>query len=126
MLNLFTEFYIKEPKLDNLNPSDPNWIGAWWLGFLLIFVLSFSIASLISLFPAKVNTKSCQESSENAKEKSKSKSEEEDDVLSPTNKLELGSLKDLPKTLYSLITNFTFMGITMGATCDGFLLAGEF
>ena len=58
MLNIFTEFYINDPRMDHLVPTSPDWIGAWWLGFLLIFVLSFSIASLISFFPAKINKKS--------------------------------------------------------------------
>ena len=43
LLNIFTEFYIKEvPEIDqSLTPSSPEWIGAWWLGFILIFILRY-------------------------------------------------------------------------------------
>ena len=51
---------------------------------------------------------------------------ENENVLSPNAKLDYGSLQDLPKTLYGLVKNFPFMGITLGATMDGFLLSGKF
>ena len=49
---------------------------------------------------------------------------ENENVLSPSSKLNYGRLQDLPKTLYGLLKNLPFMGITLGATMDGFLLAG--
>ena len=36
-----------------------------------------------------------------------------------------GHVRDLPKALYELVTNTTYMFISAGATMDGFLLAGE-
>ena len=46
LLNIFTEFYLLDDDaasssaaLDYLDESSPKWIGAWWLGFLLILVL---------------------------------------------------------------------------------------
>ena len=49
LLNIFTEFYLLDDDaasssaaLDYLDESSPKWIGAWWLGFLLILVLRYS------------------------------------------------------------------------------------
>ena len=55
LLNIFTEFYVGDvPFIDNLNPTDPKWIGAWWMGFIIIFVLSIITGTLICVFPAKM------------------------------------------------------------------------
>ena len=123
-MNIFTEFYIEDlpSEIDELLPSSPDWIGAWWLGFLLIFILSFCIASLIFSFPAKMDIKISDKKQENS-DKTQDCNENEN-VLSPSAKLDLGKLQDLPKTICGLVKNLPFMGITLGATMDGFLLAG--
>ena len=53
-LNIFTEFYLNT-SIYNLTPTDPKWVGAWWLGFILIFVLSMICGLLICIFPAKMS-----------------------------------------------------------------------
>ena len=40
-LKIFTEFYLLETEsmqdlTSKLPPDSPNWIGAWWIGFLMI------------------------------------------------------------------------------------------
>ena len=120
MLNLFTEFYSDDPKIPK-SPEDSNWIGAWWLGFLLIFVLSYILAIIMAMFPAKIRKEEPKETNEmEVEENSKDPNE---NVLNT--KLGYGRLQDIPQTLFGLINNPTFMGITLGATMDGFLLAGQ-
>ena len=112
LLNLFTEFYSSDPKVQLLSPSDPNWIGAWWLGFLLIFGCSVTLAALISLVPAKLQSNDQQEDKENQ--------------TKPEKQSYSQIIQDIPKIILKLVTNFPFMGITLGATMDCFLLAGKF
>lgn len=39
-----------------LSPRDPRWIGAWWLGFLVLGLLSIVTASFVYCFPQKLKT----------------------------------------------------------------------
>jgi hypothetical protein len=41
------------------------------------------------------------------------------------NRCDYGSLKDMPKAVVSLLTNKTYMCISIGAALDAFLLAGN-
>ena len=59
----------------------------------------------------KIEAQDCNENNENN--------------LSPPAKIDYGKLQDLPKTLFGLVKNMPFMGITLAATMDGFLLAGK-
>ncbi|CAC5359877.1 SLCO3A [Mytilus coruscus] len=45
-----TGFYIDV----SIRPRDPNWIGAWWLGFLVFGIMSIASAVPIFLFPRKL------------------------------------------------------------------------
>lgn len=121
LLNIFTEFYADDPIVDTLTPSSPQWVGAWWLGFILIFFLSFICASVIALFPAALSK--AETASDEVKKAPQVTGAAAENMHI---KLDYGKLEDLPHTLYGLLTNVPFMGITLGATMDGFLLAGSY
>ncbi len=143
LLYIFTEFYVTDKNLDGLSPTSPQWIGAWWLGFLLILILSYVCAFLISMFHAKMRRKTDDKPAANPVMNEKPKNindttandnevdnadnaNAEEDVLAMTSKLDYGALRDIPHALLKLITNPTYMCVSLGATCDAFLLAGLF
>ena len=117
LLDIYTDFHSKLEI--TLQVEDTKWIGAWWLGFLFIFVLSYILAIIMSTFPAKMR----KESTENHEMQGEDTKDPNENVLAT--KLSYGRLQDIPQTLLGLITNLTFMGITLGATMDGFLLTGQ-
>ena len=118
-LNIFTEFYLNTSTY-NLTPTNPKWVGAWWLGFLLIFVLSIICGLLICFFPASMRDNEKNEKQNNSEQQVQ---DDNENVLN-TNKLDIGKLQDIPKALLRLVKNATWMCITLGGTMDGFLLAG--
>ncbi|EDW57233.1 solute carrier organic anion transporter family member 74D [Drosophila virilis] len=47
-------WYI-EPNLEPLiKPGDPRWLGAWWLGWLILAVITFIIAFFMFMFPKEL------------------------------------------------------------------------
>lgn len=40
-----------------LKPSHPNWIGAWWIPYLIFGIVSFFLALVIAIFPRKLSHK---------------------------------------------------------------------
>ena len=143
LLNVFTEFYLLDDlnglqnisnstiaTLKDLSPTSPQWIGAWWMGFVLIVALALISAFLLSLFPAKLNDSDIlEESSKHSNCKSENNehnvrtAEEKDDTLH-INRCNYGKVKDMPKVIFQLISNATYVSMSFGATMDAFLLAG--
>ena len=111
LLNIFTEFYLRSDVITDLSIDSPKWIGAWWIGFLLIVVLSYVCAGLLALFPESLPTARITFN--------------DDEKKAVENSSYVTLMKDLPKALYELISNATYMFISAGATMDGFLLAGK-
>ena len=110
-MNIFTEFYLLDEV--DLSPDSSYWVGAWWLGFILIFVLSLVCAGFLALFPASIGEKRRKTAAGMTSDKN------------PLNALEyVGLLQGLPGALYNLISNATYTCISLGASLDGFLLAG--
>ena len=141
LLSLFTEFYLLSGVSDmnnlrnstisiinDLSPTSPQWIGAWWLGFLMIVVLALFMALLLSLFPAKLqqDQQSMEEGTTNEIEKHMSTDLEKDEEVLHVNRCDYGKVKDMPKVIYQLLTNATYVLMSFGAATDAFLLAGNY
>ena len=125
-LNYFTEFYLisgDEEVLENFSPTSSQWVGAWWLGFILIVGLGvFSAASLL-LFPSKM--KVSNQDYDNAVGKASTGSAD-DDLMHVDRSAGYGDLKDMPAAIWRLVKNPTYFAISLGACMDAFILAGQF
>ncbi|XP_056013637.1 solute carrier organic anion transporter family member 2B1-like isoform X2 [Ostrea edulis] len=49
----FSRMYVTLEDVD-MNPRDPRWIGAWWLGFVVFGTISIFLASPLALFPRQM------------------------------------------------------------------------
>ena len=56
LLSVYTDFDAGI-EIENLNSGSPLWVGAWWVGFLISFVLSWFCALFLSCYPASIPQK---------------------------------------------------------------------
>uniref|UniRef100_UPI00398E7E30 solute carrier organic anion transporter family member 2A1-like n=1 Tax=Pristiophorus japonicus TaxID=55135 RepID=UPI00398E7E30 len=116
MLRLFVDLNRVNPATIDMKPTDPRWIGAWWLGLLI----SSSILAIISIpyffFPRQLTPQK--------------KSGSEADMLSEMEeqKVEAMTLKEFikkfPKMLVKLLLNPIFILIVLAQCTFSSVLAG--
>uniref|UniRef100_A0A1Q3FNY0 Solute carrier organic anion transporter family member n=1 Tax=Culex tarsalis TaxID=7177 RepID=A0A1Q3FNY0_CULTA len=51
------KIYIDPSKTPVIDSSDPRWLGAWWLGWIILGVAMLFFAALIGLFPKELPKK---------------------------------------------------------------------
>lgn len=61
--------YIIPNATPVINPKDPRWLGAWWLGWLVIGICLLVFAFLVSLFPRKLPRAALRQKIEIARKK---------------------------------------------------------
>lgn len=89
-----------------LTPASSLWVGAWWPGFLITFVMSIVCGICIFCYPNSINRK----------KNTCIKPEKSDD--SPS------FAKALPSALWNLICNPTYMFVSLASGIDGLIISG--
>lgn len=119
MLTIYTDFdRVDMSKVELKDSSDPRWVGAWWLGFLGSAILAFVTAFPILMF---------------ARELPEAKKHRLKDVnqvhavsqVDDTDKILKGNLKYLPRAVWNILRNPTFvttvvLGIFESIVINGF------
>lgn len=134
LLSLHTDF------LRSITPDDPDWIGAWWLGFVICGVCLIIVAWPISLLPSTVtNEEPSAEQTCKSRINSRASSfraslkgrpmVQEKPVSREINELTAGNGplpvgKELFDAIVILVTNPTFMCVSIAGACEGFLMQG--
>ncbi|XP_038052227.1 solute carrier organic anion transporter family member 4A1-like [Patiria miniata] len=107
-------------QADNVNvtSSDPAWVGAWWIGFVIGAILSFIVALPMSGFPTELPT--------TAKIRAEKESQahiagHEEEVTRPN----FGAkLADIPKAVKFLFINPTFVCVSLAASAESLVISG--
>ncbi|GFS36930.1 solute carrier organic anion transporter family member 4A1 [Trichonephila inaurata madagascariensis] len=117
LLKIYVDFGVDANEL-GLSPSSTVWIGAWWIGFVFSAVIGLLVAIPVLAFPktlpstAKVKAGKVSEMHQKLEE-------------SEATKVSFGSsLSDLPASLSLLVTNPTFVFLSLAGASEGILLAG--
>lgn len=123
-LGIFTEFYAIDGKfpVEDFTPASPEWVGAWWLGFILIVILGLISSLTISIFPSKLQRK--EEENEPSIESQGGKEEDLEDLMH-VDKCVDSNIKDLPRSIKELISNHVYLFVSIGSAMDAFLLSGR-
>ncbi|KAM8711496.1 hypothetical protein ACLKA7_000613 [Drosophila subpalustris] len=92
------KYYI-EPRLSPvIKPEDPRWLGAWWIGYIVLAIITVVIAFVIALFPKELP--SCK-----ARRLKLAKTNEKD----PSDEHKEKSLRDMWKSCKDLLNNKLFL-----------------
>ena len=115
----FLTVYVDPWKDTTLEESDPGWVGAWWLGFLLCGVISILISILFFMFPEKYpNSDAIQ------RERVKLASIQRH---KPIKKEDLNirfQVKELPKHLADLFARAPFLCVTIAFSLQSVIVSG--
>ncbi len=105
LLNVYTDFDTVESVANIvIQPKSPLWVGAWWMGFVITWLMAWACSLCVGLFPAVLPGAAVHNQVKTS------------DGFS--------SIKELPKALKALVTNPTYMFINFGGAMDGFSLSG--
>ena len=115
----FLTIYVDPWKDTTLEETDPGWVGAWWLGFVVCGVISLLMSILFFMFPEKYhNTDAIQ------RERVKLASVQRN---KPVKKEDLNiqfQVKELPKQLLELLRRMPFLCVTISYSLQGLIISG--
>jgi len=128
-LSIHTDF------LDDITGDDPAWVGAWWLGFVICGVSALLLAWPISMLPAtlpgmkepsgdqvcksRIHSRS---SSFRSSVRSRAGKKADLDMTAGNGPLPVG--KELLSAIILLVTNPTFIFVSLAGASEGFLMQG--
>ncbi|KAK7502755.1 hypothetical protein BaRGS_00006005 [Batillaria attramentaria] len=116
--NYYVDFDTLDQSELTFGPRDPQWVGAWWLGFIPCCIAFIILAPIIYGFPKYLP--SGQEKDETANGKPAAASEESKPACS--------LFKDIVitffKTVKNLVVNPAFMLLSLGAAAETLIISG--
>jgi organic anion transporter 4A len=128
-LSIHTDF------LDDITGDDPAWVGAWWLGFVICGISALLLAWPITMLPAslpgmkepssdqvcksRINSRS---SSFRSSVRSRGGKKAEVEMTGGNGPLPVG--KELLSAIILLVTNPTFIFVSLAGASEGFLMQG--
>lgn len=129
LLSIHTDF------LDDMTGGDPEWVGAWWLGFVICGVSALLIAWPISMLPASLpgmkepsGDQVCKSrihsrsSSFRSSVRSRAGKKADLEMTAGNGPLPVG--KELLSAIILLVTNPTFIFVSLAGASEGFLMTG--
>ncbi|EDV28797.1 uncharacterized protein TRIADDRAFT_20218 [Trichoplax adhaerens] len=114
---IFSNIYIDWPVVPkDLNSSDPRWIGAWWLGYLIVGCITLVSSIFIFAFPYHLPTYQKSRIKRLIQSKSTNK---------PVDDSQYGKRwADFPRAFYNVVSNRIFLLAVAGISIDQVLVIG--
>ncbi|GAV05453.1 hypothetical protein RvY_15585-2 [Ramazzottius varieornatus] len=118
--NIFLDF--SKPRF---HQTDPNWVSAWYLGFLVIGVAVFVFAFIIGCFPAHIsNGRATLDYYAEASSKQSEADLSSCDVKPSSADGARASWREFAHDMKRLLTNFPFMCRAFSNVLDGMIITG--
>ena len=117
----FLSLFVDPFTPTTLTSRDPQWVGAWWIGFVVTGVLSIILSLQFFLYPRRLE--GSEEYDRLRKEQQPIQNQGisfQDDHDIPVFTL----IKEYPFYVFRILKNLTFVFVTMGITVGAFVIAG--
>ncbi|PIK42943.1 putative solute carrier organic anion transporter family member 4A1 [Apostichopus japonicus] len=113
-LSIYTDIKIADQQ--NIDPTSPLWVGAWWLGFMCTGSAAILVAIPLLAFPKSLpGVKKAQ--------MERAKSTQKGSEFKTTSTTVTGRVKEFPAAMKNLFTNAPYMCITLATAAENFILA---
>ncbi|XP_071854102.1 solute carrier organic anion transporter family member 4A1-like [Apostichopus japonicus] len=110
--NMYTDLSVEEYGIDN---TSPLWVGNWWLGFLIIGVISLLTSLPLIAYPKYLR------GAKRFKHQRKPSTQKGSEFV-PSAGFG-GSLKDFPRAILTLLKNMPFLLINLAVGSESFIIA---
>ncbi|XP_078070846.1 solute carrier organic anion transporter family member 4C1-like [Mustelus asterias] len=114
------DIYIDFNRISNipLMPDDPRWLGAWWIGFLLCWILAWCLIIPLTCFPKHLpGTAMIQRQKISQAHNYRSANDLTQHNFG-------GSFKDFLSVLLMLLRNPVFMALVVAGTSEALVITG--
>ncbi|CAG2209557.1 SLCO3A [Mytilus edulis] len=118
---LLLQYYVDVfSYIVNIRPSDPQWIGAWWGGFLICGILLFVLAFPFLSFPRIL----VEEKRKILEVKTKEELLNQDDRTSKHGEEYGKTIRDIPRSMLNLLKNKIYVLTSLGICCEIAIVSG--
>ena len=115
----FLTLYVDPWRDTTLEESDPGWVGAWWIGFVVCGVISLLISILFFMFPEKyANSDDIQRERVNLASIQRNKVVKKEDLNIRY------QVKELPKHILELLARVPFLCVTLSYSLAALIVSG--
>ena len=115
----FLKLYVDPSTETTLEESDPGWVGAWWIGYIICGAISILISILFFMFPEKYSdTDFIQQERIKQMSQQLSRQATKEDLVYRV------KLKDLPRHVLKLLAHMPFLFITLAYSTQIFVVSG--
>ncbi|KAI6654597.1 solute carrier organic anion transporter family member 4A1 [Oopsacas minuta] len=121
MGGVFLSLFVNPFTPTTLTSSDPQWVGAWWMGFVLSGILSIFCSIQFFFYPRRLRR------SREYDKLRKQQQPVQDQGVSFENDHNISiviMIKEYPVYAYRILKNVTFLFATFGITSAGFVISG--
>ncbi|XP_038614720.1 solute carrier organic anion transporter family member 4C1 [Tachyglossus aculeatus] len=116
LLTLYID--INRSTRTDINEDDPRWLGAWWIAFLLSWILAWSLIVPFSCFPKHLPGTAMIQAAK------VSQTHQDRSVTMVTDENFGESFKDFPMALLILLKNPVFVSLVISTTTEALITTG--
>ena len=130
LLSFFVDTFNEDVVKLNIDSSSRHWVGMWWGGFLICGALMLLISIPFFAFPKELKREKRKIFLEekynkaNLEKKTKKTSENNETEVEEEQVTYGKDLKDLPRCIWKLITNWVYLAACMGACMELVIVSG--